>query len=459
MWSLCSATTVLRQARATVLARRLIVRAPRAPRARGSTNRARGNELFASSSSLVTRVQQNIRRDWLNHSAGFFRALALVQSDVLFLQGFMLMSSNLTIYRLGSRGETTATAYAVLFAALSAVATFTLLRERLVWLTPAEEIIWTEHFDMLTKPMFKKLMRCAELRTVPLQSNSNAACVPVLSDYFSRKYPFQGERVLTIGGTPKLSLLLDGKARVVRNLARGEDDYRVDKNGEVKLPLKPISCKPVLIERGPGFNGEVSFTERQAYNDERAEKVKARADVTYLPSSRYVTWETVQLEQMLNDDPALRNALLACLGRTTAKKLFDVTWSLGKANHHAQQLKHKLYEEFYKQEVLDMVRHTLIETVTIDADASCVCHEPNGATILLPRLKQLQVERGISDSVHERALIELGIETHKVDGHESLLALCDTNVGLSSMRHTKKHAEFKRMLKANKSRNRVVTLA
>lgn len=419
---------------------------------RGTTSKT---AVPASAIKLGHSLQQSIRRDWLNHAAGFFRALALVQADVLFLQGFMLVSSNLTIYRLARRKETTATAYAVLFAGLSFIATFTLLRERLVWLDEHEEVIWAEHFDMLTKPMFKKLMRCAKIRTVP--DNHEAVPGPALSDYFSRKYPFKGERVLTIGGQPALSLLLEGKARVVRNLARGDHDYRVDKNGAIKFPLKPISVKPVLIERGPGFSGEISFTERQAHNGERAETIKARADVTYLPGSRYVIWETKELEEMLTDDPALRNALLACLGRTTARKLFDVTWSLGKANHHAQQLKHKLYEEFYKQEVLDMTRHTLVETVNSDAGAQCACRCPNGAEILLPRLKQLQLDRGISDDVHERALREHGFDPRAAAG-ASLLELCDTDVGLSSIRHTEKHTEFKRMLKANKSRNRVVTL-
>jgi hypothetical protein len=159
-------------------------------------------------------------RDWLNHAAGFFRALALVQSDVLLLQGFMLLSSKLTVYRLAVRKETTATAYAVLFAGLSAFATFNLLSERFVWLDADEEVIWAAHFDNLTQPMFKKLMRCAEIRTVPLSSNPDAQpAAPALSDYFSRKYPIEGERVLTIGGVPTLSLLLEGSARVVRNLA------------------------------------------------------------------------------------------------------------------------------------------------------------------------------------------------------------------------------------------------
>ena len=43
-----------------------------------------------------------------------------------------------------------------------------------------------------------------------------------------------GHQVLTIGGVPTLSLLLEGKVRIVRDLARDEDDYRRDRTtGEV----------------------------------------------------------------------------------------------------------------------------------------------------------------------------------------------------------------------------------
>jgi hypothetical protein len=418
-----------------------------------------------SSLSTFEEIKESVTKDWLNHAAGFFRALALVQSDVLFLQGFMLMSSKLTVYRLAIRKETTATAYALLFAGLSAFATFTLLSERIVWLNEEEEAIWAAHFDNLTQPMFKKLMRCAKIHTVPPQTDPNALpAAPALSDYFSAKYPFEGDRVLTIGGTPTLSLLLEGKARIVRDLARGEGDYRLNKKGEVKYPLKPRSIKPVLVERGPGFNGEVSFTERQGHSDkssERAEKVRARADVTFMPDSRYVLWDTPKLEAMLRGDPSLRNALLACLGKTTAKKLYDMTYSLGKANEHAQGLKHMLYEEFYKQEVLDMVRHTLVETVACGGEAAA--HAPNGASVLLPRLKQLQAERGISNKVHQKAIQALireqGIDLQKAtENGDSLLTICDTEVGLSSSTHTAKHKELKRVIKDNKARNRVVRM-
>jgi len=304
--------------------------------------------------AVAISVKDNLVRDWLNHAAGFFRALALVQADVLFLQGFMLVSPKFTVYRLVKRQDTTATAYAVLFTSLSAYATFWLLRERIVWLNDEEHAIWAAHFQhqsALTQPMFKKLMGCAEIRTVESDSSASDAspAPPALSDYFSTKYPFRGDRVLTIGGVPTLSLLLEGKVRIVRDLAKDPSDYRRDDTGAVKWPPKPCSIKPVLVERGPGFNGEISFIERQAKTGEpdRAVKVRARADVTFLPGIRYVLWDTSKLEAMLQRDPALRNALLALFGAATAKKLFEVTWAVGKANERGGKLKHQLYDEFY----------------------------------------------------------------------------------------------------------------
>lgn len=50
-----------------------------------------------------------------------------------------------------------------------------------------------------------------------------------------------------------------------------------------------------------------------------------QADVTFMPGSRYVVWDTTQLEAVLQKDPALRNALLAHLAAATAKKLFEVS--------------------------------------------------------------------------------------------------------------------------------------
>ena len=156
----------------------------------------------AAAISVRKSLKESLVKDWLNHAAGFFRALALVQADVLFLQGLMLVSSKFTVYRLAKKKDTVAVAYACLFTGLSAYATFRLLSERLVWLDEEEHAIWAAHFEhhsALTQPMFKKLMSCAEVRTVSVESASGASdaplAAPALSDYFSAKYPFRGDRV------------------------------------------------------------------------------------------------------------------------------------------------------------------------------------------------------------------------------------------------------------------------
>ena len=46
----------------------------------------------AAAVSVKASLKESLVKDWLNHAAGFFRALALVQADVLFLQGLMLVS-------------------------------------------------------------------------------------------------------------------------------------------------------------------------------------------------------------------------------------------------------------------------------------------------------------------------------------------------------------------------------
>jgi hypothetical protein len=214
--------------------------------------------------TVLESVTHNLVRDWLNHTAGFFRALALVQTDVLMLQGYMLVSSNITIFRLARRGEMTATAYAILFASLSAYATFALVQERFVWLDDREAMIWAHHFEMLTQPMFRKLMSCAEIRTVPRETRQageadlKRATSPAPSDA-SSIYECEGVRALSIGGEPTLSLLLSGKVRIVRNVARDDGEEQCPRSSHTAAAdtRRAPSVKPVLIERGPGFCGEV----------------------------------------------------------------------------------------------------------------------------------------------------------------------------------------------------------
>ena len=118
-------------------------------------------------SLTVEDVRQNLRRDWLNHVAGGFRALALVQTDVLLLQGFMLISSSFTSYRLYIKRDLTQFAYVVLFASLSGIGVARLCSERMVRLDERETAIWKEHCDLLQKAEVKKLLSCADEKTVP----------------------------------------------------------------------------------------------------------------------------------------------------------------------------------------------------------------------------------------------------------------------------------------------------
>ena len=56
---------------------------------------------------------------------------------------------------------------------------------------------------------------------------------------------------------------------------------------QVKWPPKPRSIKPVLVERGPGFNGEVSFIDRQAGAGEPGRAAKVRAIAGQLVGSGF----------------------------------------------------------------------------------------------------------------------------------------------------------------------------
>ncbi len=212
----------------------------------------------------------------------------------------------------------------------------------------------------------------------------------------------------------------------------------------------------MLVERGPGFYGETSFIERQADGGERAAKVRAHADVTYLPGSRYVLWDTTKLEAVLFKDPALRNALLAQLGSATAKKLFEMTWAVGTANEQGCKLKHRLYDEFYVQEVHDVLWQTFLRVMAAEGGDS-LARQPIGVALVLPWLKELQEMRGISDKKLELALREHGIDLQAASERgDSLLALCETVAHAKFEKQGEKHKQLKQALKADKARSRVV---
>ena len=65
-----------------------------------------------------------------------------MQTDVLLLQGFMLISSSFTSYRLYIKRDLTQFAYVVLFASLSGIGVARLCSERMVRLDERETAIW-----------------------------------------------------------------------------------------------------------------------------------------------------------------------------------------------------------------------------------------------------------------------------------------------------------------------------
>ena len=141
----------------------------------------------------------------------------------LFLQSLMLVSSKLTIYRLGKRKETTATAYvkhdlvfffserlaanrvkasflprpcsysgqAVLFWGLSAFATAALVRERFVWLDDTEKAIFAAHFS--------ETMTQATASKTPINTDPHTYLYP-------NTYPNTPTLILTLFLTPTLNL-------------------------------------------------------------------------------------------------------------------------------------------------------------------------------------------------------------------------------------------------------------
>ena len=256
-------------------------------------------------------VRQNLRRDWLNHVAGGFRALALVQTDVLLLQGFMLISSSFTSYRLYIKRDLTQFAYVVLFASLSGIGVARLCSERMVRLDERETAIWKEHCDLLQKAEVKKLLSCADEKTVP-QSGK-----PV--------------KVLESGSRPKLLLLVEGSMMIDVTQREGRpDEHHVE------------------LERGPGFTGEVSFVSSLIDPEGlHLGEAMVRADVIVMPGSRYLEFDMGRLEAMMRKQPTLRNAIVAQLSRSVSGKLYATTasaWATTRSHsaNAARQLSQRL---------------------------------------------------------------------------------------------------------------------
>ena len=267
--------------------------------------------------SLLQSARENLVRDWLNHVAGVLRAIALVQTDVLLLQSFMLGSSGFTIYRLGKDAQRTAVCYAVLFASLSAWATYKLASDRFVFLTDEESKIFDAHFadesTNLTRPMFKKLLGAGTFH----EASSDV-------------------RVLTRGDLPRLVLLLDGRATISAPAGTASTSMLQEKS---RLRRSESEQDSLEIVRGCGTYGEVSFVRSLATTDS---DVTARANVTLSKGSRYIIWDGAVLRTLLRSDSHLSNALVAFLSLRISKKLTDTRTSVGKSERSLQDAKIQL---------------------------------------------------------------------------------------------------------------------
>ena len=360
-------------------------------------------------SLTVDDVRQNLRRDWLNHVAGGFRALALVQTDVLLLQGFMLISSSFTSYRLYIKRDLTQFAYVVLFASLSGIGVARLCSERMVRLDERETAIWKEHCDLLQKAEVKKLLSCANEKTVPTGENAK----PV--------------KVLESGSRPKLLLLVEGSMMIDVTQREGRpDEHHVE------------------LERGPGFTGEVSFVSSLIDPEGlHLGEAMVRADVIVMPGSRYLEFDMGRLEAMMRKQPTLRNAIVAQLSRSVSGKLYATTASVAKANERVMDLHGKLIESQYKTEVLDVTLDTLASAAREGAEHAALA--PDGLRVLQPKLERLQRRRGVSTDVHQRVLQEHGLDFARAKSERhSHVELVEATTGSASERHSKRHEHIHR---------------
>lgn len=373
----------------------------------------------ASLQPLLKSASENVRRDWLNHVAGAFRAAALVQTDVLLLQSLMLTSSGFTIYRLGKDGQRTAVAYAVLFASLSAWATYKLASDRLVWLSDEETKIYDRYFGdgagakNLTRPMFKKLLSCATFHVCEEAE----------------------ERVLTRGEGPRLLLLLEGEATIRAPSDTASTSLLADGVHHLR---RSQSVHQLSIVRGPGLYGEVSFVRSLAMDDSRS--VTARADVTLSRGSKYIAWEGRELKTLLRSDKSLSNAVVATLSLNIAKKLTDSTTSVGKTTKSLQQAKLQLDLADYKRDAVNVALHALVDSIDPSlahrSPEEALTHmhapeptAPGSGALLFAHLDDLRAKHKVSAAEHERVLRDLALirdddERRLGPRAPSLLQLC-----------------------------------
>ena len=362
----------------------------------------------------------------------------------------MLISSKFTIFRLARSKDWTQTGYVTLFASLSAFGMARLLAERTVLLDEEEEQIWREHCDLLSPGEMRALLSCAHEKFAPIDGE------PV--------------QVLRSGSAPKLLLLLHGEMQIAvdqRAQSGGSASGGSASGGSASggsasdVEARPLEARPpVLIMRGPGFTGEVSYISALVHAGSADEGPGAphavRADVHFLPGAVYLEFDMGALERRLGAQPALRNALVALLSRSMCNKLYATTRSLGEANERASEVHTRLMHATYRNEMLDVMLDSLASAVVADGQrdadghAGSVALSADGVRLLQPRLEQLRVARGVSAAAQQRALSDNGLDLeHIAAERQSLVEICKTSTGAESARHVAQKAEVDGLLTAH----------
>ena len=298
----------------------------------------------------------------LAHVSNLLGLVARAQSDLLYLQSFMVIASGTTALFnfLQPKPLLVPTAYSVTFTLMSAAIVGKIASERFVKLTPAEEAIYTAFFsETFDRPMFKKFFA---LSTGVHQTAAVTGEAGGSSE--SRT------RVLAKGGKADLILLLDGHADITFSAPRH-----------------------AVIPRGKGLIGEMGFT--QATATEADEGHTAVADIDVLAGHSYVTWDVDVLRDAKAKDAALKKCLDLTIGLTLSQKLRSA-WLEGAETAHA------LAEADHRDALLHMALDFLLEGGRQQTHAG-------SSRLFFQEAERFCAEQGVAREQHVRVLSKLGI--------------------------------------------------
>ena len=187
-----------------------------------------------ASGDLLSRVRAFMavegRLSKLSHFSNMMCFAGLAQTDMLFLQSFMVVNSatNVMFNVMQPKPLWVPSSYSIVFVCVSASAVLTILSERFATLSAEEQPIFDAHFSAtFDKAQFKKFFA--------LSSGVQTATAARSDDGGDGER--RGTRVLRRGGPADLVLLLDGENDVTLDGADGR--------------------APEQLVRGPGLIGEV----------------------------------------------------------------------------------------------------------------------------------------------------------------------------------------------------------